>query len=123
MNEGNNPLGYYKGNAMWGRRARVCLPNRERETFIESLAVLKLDKITIRGYNRYIDEFLRYTNEVHKTADIKKITPEMVGAYKLHLGRQPKINESTKSLKINTIKKWCLWLEENKVIKKSPFAS
>ena len=121
MEDKNNPLGYFKGNGMWGRRARVCLPCAEREKFIEELASLKLEKITIRCYNRYIDEFLRYTKDKFQTTDIKKISAEMIGTYLIYLDKQPTINSSTRSRKVNSLKKWYSWMFDARILKQNPF--
>ena len=121
MTRYKNPLGYSSKGGVWGFKTRHCLTNRERELFIESLAASRINKITIRVYNRYIDEFIRYLNNTHKTTNIRKVSPSMIADYRAYVNGQRTIKEVTKYVKISSIKKWCVWLENNKIIKVSPF--
>jgi site-specific recombinase XerD len=121
MEKKDNPLGYLKRKGMPGRKARVCLPSAEREKFIENLVSLNLDKITIRAYNRYIDEFLRFTADKFQASEIKKISSEMIGKYLIHVDKQLTLNSVTRGLKVKTIKKWYSWMLEAKILKQNPF--
>ena len=118
----DNPLGYNLKFIGYRRAPRNCLPSRERELFIAELANQNLEKITIRCYNRYVDEFLRFTLSEYKTTAVNKIPPEAGLRFQQHVFRDPHIGESTCLYKLRSVNKWYRWMLEEKIVKHNPFA-
>ena len=121
MEEKNNPLGYHKGGRLWSKQARVCLPCFEREKFIQELVSRKLEKVSIRSYNRYIDEFHRYIQSKFHITEIKSITTEMIESYLTHLDKDSLAISTNRSPKASHVKKWYEWMVEIQILNYNPF--
>lgn len=113
---------------------RICLPSQEREEYIAQVRSSGLDEINVRVKNRYIDEFLRFCSEHFDHATAKKVTTAQIKAFARHVAKstthalsyspslkqQTPIKLATARLKVQTVIKWCEWLDATGRLKSNP---
>lgn len=116
---GKNPLQYEYYRV--GKKPRECLPSKERESYIDHLARRqRYGKITLRYKNRYIDEFLRYTQVQFDHTSPQKVTADQMQSFVTHLVKGSKVKATTVRSKLIEIFQWFHWLREAKRILTNP---
>ena len=102
----NNSLRYERNQQTGGRRARKCIPCPQREEFITESARNGETTVGLRQKNRYIDEFVVFTNKKFGVAVVDGIQPEHISAYEKAVREEPYLKQSTKNTKTNRAKQW-----------------